>query len=289
MWCCDCYSTIATVSADVYERNGHPLTAKRLQVEGTTINRWRSENWQDSLESIGYLESTGTDFQHNKTICINSKTEARHCTFSPLNAATILLGGIYFSVRLCIAPTWLNDRDQFLYPNDGWQRDTEFQNNSLTFTLFHGQNRITSTEGTNHWIPFTEAEVDAKDRFESHFMTDFIAGKLALGAQKGNEGSLFQAQSFVPTAPLVFSPEATAVFDAGRALWRYYHAQPNANPNASYYDIRAHFQGRNGQGKMNSKSDDAEYTRLLGNLKEAMEALRQRIVPKVYEYGFLIE
>ena len=187
-----------------------------------------------------------------------------------------------------MAADWLNDRDQFLSPRDGWQTDTEFQTNCLAFTLFHTQNRITATEGTNHWIPFTEAEVDAKERFESHFMTDFIQGRLALDEQKGNEGSLFQAQSFVPSAPLVFSPEATAVFDAGRELWRYYHAQPHANPNASYYDIRAHFQGRNAQGKMNAKSDDAEYMRLWGNLKEAMEVLRQQIVPKVYEYGFLI-
>ena len=159
--------------------------------------------------------------------------------------------------------------------------------------LFHGQNRITSVEGTNHWIPFTEEEVDAKEKFESHFMTEFISGKLAkrqipdqsttslreLGAEK----------SFVPTEPLVFSPEATAVFDAGRELWRYYHAQLNANPNASYYDIRLHFQKRNEKGKMNPKSDDVEYMRLLANLKEAMEALRLKIVPKVYEYGFLIE
>ena len=104
--------------------------------------------------------------------------------------------------------------------------------------------------------------------------------------------SLFSEEnktSFIPTKPLVFSPEATAVFDAGRELWRYYHAQPNANPNASYYDIRAHFQGRNEKGKMNPKSEDKEYMRLLGNLKEAMEVLRLKIVPKVYEYGFLIE
>ena len=38
---------------------------------------------------------------------------------------------------------------------------------------------------------------------------------------------------------------------------------------------------------MNSRSEDAEYNRLLGNLKTAMEALRLKIVPKVYEYGFL--
>lgn len=38
--------------------------------------------------------------------------------------------------------------------------------------------------------------------------------------------------------PLVFSEEAQAVMDAGRELWRYYHAQPDANPNAALYDIR---------------------------------------------------
>ena len=39
---------------------------------------------------------------------------------------------------------------------------------------------------------------------------------------------------------------------------------------------------------MNPKSEDKEYMRLLGNLKEAMEVLRLKIVPKVYEYGFLL-
>ncbi|MEZ4724887.1 MAG: hypothetical protein R2863_09565 [Candidatus Kapaibacterium sp.] len=42
-----------------------------------------------------------------------------------------------------------------------------------------------------------------------------------------------------------FSEEATAVFDAGRELWKYYHSQPNVNVNASLYDIREYFQGRN--------------------------------------------
>jgi len=50
---------------------------------------------------------------------------------------------IYFSVRFCIDSSWLNDRDQFLYPNDDWKNDKEFQNNCLAFTLFHGQNHIT--------------------------------------------------------------------------------------------------------------------------------------------------
>ena len=39
-------------------------------------------------------------------------------------------------------------------------------------------NKITSQDSTNHWIPFTEYEVDAKERFESNFMSKYIAGKL---------------------------------------------------------------------------------------------------------------
>ena len=47
--------------------------------------------------------------------------------------------------------------------------------------------------------------------------------------------------SFTPTGPLEFSQEAQAVLDAGRELWRYYHKQARANPNASYYDIKMQF------------------------------------------------
>ena len=87
------------------------------------------------------------------------------------------------------------------------------------------------------------------------------------------------------------SPAARAVLDAGRELWRYYHAQPNANPNASFYDIRLHFQGSTADAKgklrMNSESSDTKYTALIGDLRKAMKALARHIEPKVYEYGFL--
>ena len=83
------------------------------------------------------------------------------------------------------------------------------------------------------------------------------------------------------------SPEAQAVYDAGLALWRYYHTQPNAIADASYYDIRLHFQGTNDKGNMNAKSDDATYTALITDSREKMKILANRIEPKVYEYGFL--
>ena len=185
----------------------------------------------------------------------------------------------------------MNDRDQFVYPNDSWQTDKEFQNDCLTFTLFNNSNNITSSEGTNHWIPFTEYEVNAQAKFESTFMTDFIKGKIK---QEATTTDLFTngvvSSSEVENSqnkPLVFSEEATAVFDAGRALWHYYHAQKDVNVNASLYDIRAHFQGRNDKGRMNSKSDDAAYMQIIGALRESLKTLAEKIKPKVYDYGFL--
>ena len=86
-----------------------------------------------------------------------------------------------------------------------------------------------------------------------------------------------------------FSEEATAVFDAGRELWKYYHAQKDVNVNASLYDIREYFQGRNEKGKMNAKSLDQIYTDLNAELKNKMSILADKIKPKIYDYEFLKE
>ena len=277
--------------ADVYAANCVYLGIKTLLSISSSnlISQWIKQ-LSTNGDSIGCIDSGRNDFQHNQLIRIANvlnadRTHALHIYARP---STIRVATIFFSIRLAIPHTWLNHNDQFLVPKNGWQRDTPFQNDCLTFSLFHGKNLITAEGYTNHWIPFTEEEVNAQSRFDSHFMTDFISGRIH-SQDTPNSNNLLSEQSFIPSEPLVFSPEAIAVFDAGRELWRYYHAQPNANPNASYYDIRAHFQGRNDKGKMNPKSDDKEYMRLLGNLKEAMEQLRLQIVPKVYEYGFLIE
>jgi hypothetical protein len=220
------------------------------------------------------------DFQSTRGVYISVIDNKDHTSFITLSNLHIQC--IYFTVYHCIQATWLNDRDQFLYPNDGWKTDKEFQNDCLAFTLFHGQNRISSAEGTNHWIPFTEDEVNSREKFDSHFMTDFINGKL----KTDQSGDIFGNQAQRTTA-LEFSAEAKAVFDAGRELWRYYHSQPNCNVNASLYDIREHFQGRSEAGKMNNRSTDEKYTSLIGELRDKLNDLAKKIEPKVYEYEFL--
>lgn len=276
---------------DAYNKSTEFLETKKilaLNENNLMLNRWLDtfKNTSDKTP-IGLIPSSPSDFQHNNQLAILSKAQQRYCY--PISETNVVLFSIYFSVRQCIEATWLNDRDQFLYPNDGWQEDKEFQSDCLAFTLFHGQNRISCEQGVNHWIPFTESEVDAKEKFDSHFMTDFIAGRDVACRVPTEQPDLFadEVERTVSAEPLQFSATAQTVMDAGRELWRYYHAQPDVNPNASLYDIRAYFQGRNEKGKMNNTSTDECYNTLIGNLRQTLKELAKKIEPKVYKYGFL--
>lgn len=234
--------------------------------------------------TIGWLEgTTRNSFQHNSIIqIVNSKEQMAVPRGMFVFSENLIKCCVCYSVRKAIDATWLNDRDQFLFPNDGWQNDTEFQNDCFIYTLFN--NNIQSKFGTNHWIPFTEQEVNAQNKFESHFMTDFINGKM-----KVEEETVLFGSASSPNQKREFSAEAKAVFDAGRELWSYYHKQPNVNVNASLYDIREYFQGRNEKGRMNSKSNDAHYMQLIGELRNQLNFLADKIKPKIYEYEFLKE
>ncbi len=271
--------------SDVFDETGNLIGQKTFSVteKSNFINKWITK-YKVKTDFIGFLAGTnGNDFQQNGIVYIlNKKEQMANPRGIWISLQNLIQTSIYYAVRKCVYATWLNDRDQFLHPNNKWEEDTEFQNDCLTYTLF--SNNISSSFGVNNWIPFTEHEVDAREKFESNFMTQFISGKL----KTDHIGDLFGNQT-ERTTPLTFSPEATAVFDAGRELWIYYHKQPNCNVNASLYDIREHFQGRNETGRMNSTSSDETYTNLIGNLREKLIQLADKIEPKVYEYEFLKE
>lgn len=233
------------------------------------------------------LDTRGNDFQNQKYVDIKSQDFkiTAHSTGVYVSRDNLLPVCVYFTVRHIEKASWLNDRDQFLYPDDAWEGDLEFQSDCLVFALFHSQNHVSCRQGVNHMIPFAEADVDARERFKSHFLSDYIAGRLK--PQAAGDGGLF-ATAPAEARPLEFSPAAEAVMDAGRALWRYYHKWQTATPDASLYDIKEHFQGRDEKtGRMRASSDDREYVRLMGVLREAMAALAGHIRPKVYAYGFL--
>ncbi|MEY4768854.1 MAG: hypothetical protein RL637_1493, partial [Pseudomonadota bacterium] len=250
------------------------------------INDWIKPFRADKkdITIIGKFPFKGNDFQNQNMIQIVHNmmpynTEAGQFL---INSSNLIKAAIYFAVRKCIKATWLNDRDQFLHPNKKWQKDKPFQNDCLTFALFN--NNIQIKYGINHWIPFTEYEVNAPDKFASHFMSQFIQGKL----KSSGNGNVFGKEK-IHTEPLEFSAQAQAVFNAGRELWKYYLAKPDCNVNAALYDIKEYFQGRNEKGKMNNKSEDEQYTILMNALKYSLKELSKKIEPKVYEYGFLMQ
>lgn len=280
--------------SDVYDSNANFIANKNIYSFSNykLIIDWLRLYYDKTNDIVAYLRMLGTDMQHNKDIFISNRlstNDIRKKLYTHITINNIIEMCIYHTVRHCVDATWLNDRDQFLYPNDGWKEDTEFQNDCLAFTLFN--NNIQSEYGINHWIPFTESEVDAKERFSSHVMTDYISGKNRPINTTTDDSDLFNqgvSISDKTTAePLVFSEEATVVFDAGRELWKYYHSQEGAKADASFYDIRLHFQGRNDKGRMNSDSADTKYTELVGTLRNNLKTLARKIEPKVYEYGFL--
>jgi hypothetical protein len=280
---------IDTIRCDIFDKNFTFRGVKNFYGElPKSINRWIKQYDNGSTIHIAYMENPAPDFQNNKFLNITAGVGSRHVNYFAFTQNNIFFGCIYFTIRQIQEATWLNDRDQFLYPNEAWLSDREFQTDCLAFTLFHGQNRITNSEGINHWIPFTEYEVNAQEKFKSNFMTNFMKGKLKI-EQPTNELLLNPSGSplLYDGKPLQFSAEATAVFDAGRELWKYYHAQEDANENASLYDIRAYFQGRNDKGRMNSKGTDEKYNALIGELRNKLNVLADKIAPKVYEYGFL--
>jgi hypothetical protein len=291
IWNADKTESFDNTIADVYDDKKNLIGFKNIYSFDTdkSIIQWLRNYYDKNSERISFLRMIGTDFQNSQGVFLTnnpSLNDIKKSLTSTVTKNNIIQVCIYLTVRHCIDATWINDRDQFLYPNKKWENDLIFQNDCLVYSLFSGQNKITSIGQINHWIPFTEYELNAQSKFESNFMTDFIKGKIKKEISKE---TLFESEKIADSNPLVFSDEATAVFDAGRELWKYYHSQKDVNVNASLYDIREFFQGRNDKGKMNNKSSDETYTKLIGNLREKLKDLAEKIKPKVYEYEFLKE
>jgi hypothetical protein len=278
--------TFQTITTDIFNENAEFIGTKELYSADKSeyINKWIS-SYKVKDSYIGFLAGTnGNDFQQNGIVYVlNKKEQMANPRGIWINPNNLIPVAIYYAVRKSIAQTWINDRDQFLIPNIEWKNDIEFQNDCLVFIIFN--TNIKSEIGINKWIPFTEQEVDAKEKFSSNFMSDFINGKIE--ENDSDVISLFENESFNIKSTRLFSTESEKVLNTGRKLWRYYHSKENVNVNASLYEIREYFQGRNEKGKMNNSSDDEIYTELISELRENLKSVSKKIEPKIYEYRFL--
>lgn len=222
-------------------------------------------------EMIGYLYASNNDLQHAgmETLIASSIYTGGNGGGLYITAQNIWQCAVVFAVRRLIKPTWLNDRDQFLQPS-GLLTD-EFKTDCLVWMLFSGSNLTAGANDlewndrkwslVNHFIPFREQDVEAPGRFESNFMSSYMAS-------------------------LTLSPEARQVMAEGQKLWRQYHTTQFekrirdeyklGRPDVGWYQIRKALEA-------NAENDAVDFA----PFKEAYDALSAKLRPQVYSLGFL--
>ena len=235
----------------------------------TKTEHVRNTKWSDG--AIGHFFCNGNDLQNagTMTAIFSSVHSIGHAGGYFITEENLWQAAIVFSVRRLIKPTWLNDRDQFLQPSK--ELSAEFQSDCLVWMLFNGSNLSAGADGlewngrqwslVNHFIPFTETEVGASDRFASDFMSQYLTS-------------------------LKLSAEAKAVLDEGRSLWRRFHATRFEKkirdefklnrPDAGWYQIRRALEANSGNEAVD-----------FDPFKAAYDELTRKLRPQVFEFGFL--
>lgn len=236
----------------------------------TSTKDVRGTKWADG--AIGGMICGKNDLQHSSTqtaLLSSGYCSAGGYFVTPEN---LWKTAVLFSVRRLVKPTWLNDRDQFLQPTAPLSE--EFKSDCLIWMLFNGSNLTASANDlewnnkkwsiVNHFIPFTEAEVNSPERFESDFMVQYLKDKN-------------------------LSKEAKKVLAEGKILWNAYFAHTDVHTvreelklnrsDVGWYQIRKALQARNASGDFPPVS--------LKAFEEAYKSLTEKLQPMVYELGFL--
>lgn len=246
------------------------IPLKNAVTPATATKDLRGTKWAEG--AIACMDCAGNDLQHAEQHTVIFSSGYGSAGGFLITDKNLWQSAIVFAVRRLIVPTWLNDRDQFLQPTA--PLTDEFKNDCLIWMLFNRSNRTASANGlewngkqwslVNHFIPFTEAEVGAPDRFESDFMVQYLADKS-------------------------LSPEAQAVLDAGRTLWQTYFAHTDVRsvrdeyklnrPDVGWYQIRNALKARNENG------DTAPVNFV--PFEQAYQALTEKLQPQVFSLGFL--
>ena len=291
--------SIVEISTEVLDKNGNAIGEKIFynlpneQLLGSWILRPRSNDvdalplknaispttntkdvrgskWADG--AIGGMICKGSDMQNAGTQ--TALMSSGYCSAGGffVTDKNLWQPAIVFAVRRLIKQTWLNDRDQFLQPTG--ELPDEFKTDCLLWMLFNGSNLSASANDlewngkkwsiVNHFIPYTEAEVDAPDRFESDFLVQYLSDK-----------------------PL--SAEATSVLDAGRTLWKAYFAHTDARTVRDQYKLNRSdvgwYQIRNALAERNKSGDTAPVN--FTPFEAAYQALTDKLRPQVFSLGFL--
>lgn len=242
------------------------------------MSKPRVKNWSDN--AIAYMCTGTNDLQNaaSYTFILSSVAGRGNGLF--VTPENLWKCAVLFTVQKIIPHTWINHNDQFLQPN--FELSDEFKSDCLVWMLFNGKNLTAGADNlvwdnrewsiTNHFIPYTEDEVNAPDRFESDFMVRYIE---KLPHLSGTDSP--------------FSSEARAVLEEGKKLWRAYFSATDERTvrdkyklnrsDAGWYQIRGALKARSESGDFPPVSFSAFET--------AYRTLTEKLRPLVFKYGFL--
>ena len=246
------------------------LPLKNAVAPATVTKDLRGKKWADG--AIGSMLSNSNMLQNASTLTAIFSSGFGSAGAFFITDKNLWQASIVFSVRRLVKPTWLNDRDQFLQTTE--PLTDEFKSDCLMWMLFNGSNLTASADDlewngkkwsiVNHFIPYTEGEVDAPDRFESDFMVQYLADK-------------------------TLSAEATELLDAGRTLWKAYFSHTDVRTVRDQYKLNradvGWYQIRNALAERNKSGDAAPVSFI--KFEAAYQALTDKLRPQVYSLGFL--
>lgn len=231
-------------------------------------------------QAFGYLVNKGSDVQNNTGTCCFSSVNGggRGFSITPSNFNRAMM---MWAVRKLVSGNWINDRDQYSIPHT--EPSEEWQNDCLAFCLIHGSNQTSSLRG----IEYDGKKWDVKNEWVVPTLDDLrlfnttcprMRGWLRSASKDG-----FIVNQLYSAYPLM-SPEGRECINAIIYVWKVFFENAHlldldkfkiADWDAGWWQIKNALKDRN-MGETELKAAD-----------EARRTLQKKLLPGVYDYGFL--
>jgi len=239
----------------------------------------KNKDRRDRISSnfILSLMCKGNDFQNqNYTALLSAPyVSAGALSVTPENFEKAM---VVHAVRKIPKDSWMVHADQFLQPKT--ELSQAFINDCTVWNLFSNSNQTAALKDVvyeketyqinNHFFPFLLRELKSWTITDSDIVLSLASVSDRFAAKWLSEHTL--------------SPEAQAVLDAGKELYKYYFANLN-QLRTQLFEINTwdagFWQIRNVLHDQNLARD------LFKTLKEEHDTLRRKLLPQIFEYEFI--
>jgi len=257
-----------------------PAAVNKFPPLGSAINIKSGNKDRRDRIANNFLASfmcAGNDFQSQNQTALASApfVSAGAMSVTPENFEKAM---VVHAVRRIPRATWLNDRDQFLQPKQ--ELSQEFINDCTIWNIFGNSNQTAAMKDVeyegqiyqikNHFFPFLISELKNWEITDSDFSLALASAEDRFVAKWCSEKE--------------FSSEAKEVIETAKIIYKFYFANLN-KLRTNLFEIKTWDAGL---WQIKKVLQDQNLSKdLFKNLKEKHNILRQKILPQIYDYGFI--